>query len=81
MDIFRALGDEGMLASCVTPGNATMPVWKWLRSMIEHEAHHRGQIYTYLAVLGVPTPPLYGLTAEEVQARSEDPHKGSTIFR
>jgi uncharacterized damage-inducible protein DinB len=73
MTIFRGLGNEGMLASCVTPGNATMPVWKWLRSMIEHEAHHRGQIYTYLAVLGVLTPPLYGLTAEEVQARSENP--------
>ena len=70
MLIFRSLGDEGMFASCVTPGNAAMPVWKWLRSMIEHEAHHRGQIYTYLAVLRVATPPLYGMTAEEVMASS-----------
>ncbi|HYO77623.1 MAG TPA: DinB family protein [Thermoanaerobaculia bacterium] len=70
MEIFRALGDEGMLAPCVTPGNAAMPAWKWLRSMVEHEAHHRGQIYTYLSVLGITTPPLYGLTAEEVMARS-----------
>jgi uncharacterized damage-inducible protein DinB len=71
MAIFRSLGDEGMLAPCVTPGNATMPVWKWLRSMVEHEAHHRGQIYTYLSILNIPTPPLYGLTAEDVLARSE----------
>lgn len=70
MAIFRSLGDGGMLASCVTPGNAAMPVWKWLRSMVEHEAHHRGQIYTYLSVLGIATPPLFGLTAEEVMARS-----------
>ena len=48
-----------------------MPVWKWLRSMVEHEAHHRGQIYTYLSILEIPTPPLYGLTAEDVLARSE----------
>jgi uncharacterized damage-inducible protein DinB len=46
-------------------------VWKWLRSMTEHEIHHRGQIYLYLGILGVPTPPLYGLTSEEVRARSE----------
>jgi uncharacterized damage-inducible protein DinB len=38
--------------------------------MVEHEIHHRGQIYTYLAMLDVPTPPIYGLTSEEVRARS-----------
>jgi len=43
---------------------------KWLRSMIEHEIHHRGQIYLYLAMLEIPTPPLYGLTSEEVRSRS-----------
>jgi uncharacterized damage-inducible protein DinB len=40
------------------------------RSMVEHEVHHRGQIYLYLGLLSVPTPPLYGLTSEEVRARS-----------
>jgi uncharacterized damage-inducible protein DinB len=38
--------------------------------MVEHEAHHRGQIYLYLGLLDVPTPPLYGLTSEEVRARN-----------
>jgi len=38
--------------------------------MVEHEAHHRGQIYLMLNMLEVPTPPLYGLTSEEVRARS-----------
>jgi uncharacterized damage-inducible protein DinB len=38
--------------------------------MCEHEAHHRGQIYLMLNMLGVTTPPLFGLTAEEVQTRS-----------
>ena len=58
-------------ARCVTPGGAEMPVRKWIRSMIEHEAHHRGQIYLYLSILEIPTPPLYGLTEEEVKARSK----------
>jgi uncharacterized damage-inducible protein DinB len=53
-----------------TPDGRTMTKWKWLRAMIEHEIHHRGQIYMYLALLEVPTPPLYGLTSEEVVARS-----------
>jgi uncharacterized damage-inducible protein DinB len=38
--------------------------------MFEHEAHHRGQLYLMLGMRGVVAPPIYGLTAEEVQARS-----------
>jgi uncharacterized damage-inducible protein DinB len=70
METFRSLGSEGMLRRCTTPGGASMPVWKWLRAMVEHEAHHRGQLYTYLSIMGIPTPPLYGLTSEEVRERS-----------
>ena len=70
MEIFRALSDEDMKAKCVTPGGAELRVGKWLRSMVEHEVHHRGQIYLYLSILGVETPPLYGLTEEEVKRRS-----------
>ena len=55
---------------CATPDGTPITVWKWLRAMVEHEIHHRGQIYTYLAILEVPTPPLYGLTSEQVVARS-----------
>jgi uncharacterized damage-inducible protein DinB len=55
---------------CVTPDGAPITTWKWLRAMLEHEAHHRGQIYVYLAMLGVATPPLFGLTSEQVAERS-----------
>jgi uncharacterized damage-inducible protein DinB len=55
---------------CATPDGASMTTWKWLRAMVEHEIHHRGQIYTYLALLEVPTPPLYGLTSEQIAERS-----------
>jgi uncharacterized damage-inducible protein DinB len=53
-----------------TPDGAAITTWKWMRSMIEHEIHHRGQVYTYLAMLDVPTPALYGLTSEQVIERS-----------
>jgi len=47
-----------------------MPAWKWLRAMVEHEAHHRGQLYLMLGMIGIPTPPIFGLTSEEVRDRS-----------
>ena len=68
--IIRSLGQEGLTCKCTTPDGASITVWKWLRLMVEHEIHHRGQIYLYLAMLDVPTPPLYGLTSEQVAERS-----------
>jgi len=44
-----------------------MTTWKLLRSMVEHEVHHRGELYAYLGVLGVLVPPLYGLTSEQLR--------------
>lgn len=70
IEIFARLSAEDLRQPCVTPGGSPLPVWKWLRAMIEHEIHHRGQLYLYLAMLGVATPPLYGLTSEEVHAAS-----------
>lgn len=71
MEIFRALSDDDLQRKCRTPGGALIATWKWLRAMIEHEVHHRGQLYLYLGLLGIETPPLYGLTSEEVRAGSE----------
>lgn len=73
MAIFRGLERADYAALCQTPGGAALPVWKWLRAMVEHEIHHRGQIYLLLGMLGVKTPPLYGLTSEEVRERSRQP--------
>ncbi len=70
VDLLRPLPPDRLAADCLTPGGARLKVWKWLRAMLEHEIHHRGQIYLYLSLLEVPTPPLYGLTSEEVRARS-----------
>lgn len=70
VDLLSRLPDERLSERCETPGGASLPVWKWLRAMVEHHCHHRGQLYLYLAQLGVTTPPLYGLTAEEVEARA-----------
>ena len=70
MAIVGALGDEELQRRCVTPAGISMATWKWLRAMVEHEVHHRGQLYLMLGMIGVPTPPIFGLTSEEVRARS-----------
>jgi uncharacterized damage-inducible protein DinB len=70
IDIFSTLTDEDLQKKCVTPAGMSITIWKWLRAMVEHEAHHRGQIFMMLAMLDVKSQPLYGLTEEEVRARS-----------
>ena len=70
MQIFNRLSDEDLQQKCVTPGGTPITTWKWLRAMVEHEIHHRAQIYTYLGMLDIATPPIYGLTSEEVRERS-----------
>ena len=66
--IIGALRDADLERKCRTPAGAPITTWKWLRAMVEHEAHHRGQIYLMLNILEVPTPPLFGLTSEQVRA-------------
>lgn len=73
VEIFSRLTPEQLQARCATVGGVDIRVWKWLRLMVEHEIHHRGQLYSVLAAMGVATPPLYGLTEPEVEARSESP--------
>lgn len=70
VDIFTRLMPEDLNGKCMTPEGTSLTTWKWLRAMVEHEIHHRGQIYLCLSMLGVPTPPLYGLTSEQVRERS-----------
>ncbi|MFK7923910.1 MAG: DinB family protein [Bacteroidia bacterium] len=72
MAIFSKLSHDDLNAKCLTPGGIKITVWKWLRAMVEHEVHHRGQLYVYLGMLNIKTPPLYGLTSEEVILKSEN---------
>jgi uncharacterized damage-inducible protein DinB len=68
--IIGGLSDADLLRKCQTPAGTAITTWKWLRAMCEHEVHHRGQIYLMLGLLEVATPPLFGLTSEEVRERS-----------
>ena len=69
-EILSQFSADDFQRKCTTPDRASITTWKWLRSMIEHEIHHRGQIYIYLSLLDAAAPPLYGLTSEQVRERS-----------
>ena len=71
MAIFAALDAEALARRASTPAGIQITTWKWLRAMVEHEVHHRGQLYLMLGQLGIDTPPLYGLTSEQVRERSQ----------
>jgi len=71
MEIISDLTAEGLLGKSPTPGGVAISTWKWLRAMVEHEIHHRGQLYTLLGLIEVETPPLYGLTERQVFENSE----------
>ncbi|MES2521719.1 MAG: DinB family protein [Gemmatimonadota bacterium] len=69
-EIFASLTPEQWTGRTRTPAGVEVTTWKWLRAMLEHEAHHRGQLYFTLGMLGVTTPPIYGLTETELIAHS-----------
>jgi uncharacterized damage-inducible protein DinB len=70
---FAGLTPAQWTARVTTPAGFPITTWKWLRAMLEHEAHHRGQLYFTLGLLGVSTPPIYGLSEPELFARSAQP--------
>lgn len=69
--IFSKLSITDLQNKCITPAGTPITTWKWLRAMVEHEVHHRGQLYMYLGMLGIETPPIYGLTSEQVIEKSQ----------
>ena len=70
VEILSGFTADQLSRKCTTPEGGSITSWKWLRSMVEHEVHHRGQIFIYLSLMEVPSPPLYGLTSEQVMELS-----------
>ncbi|MGA8222301.1 MAG: DinB family protein [Candidatus Acidiferrales bacterium] len=73
MEIFRRMTDEDFLKKGTSPEGKPVTAWRMLRAMLEHETHHRGQMYVYLGILGIPAPSLYGLKEQQVKALSAKP--------
>lgn len=67
MKMLRQPSDDQLQQKCESADGTPMTTWKLLRSMVEHEVHHRGELYAFLGVLGVSVPPLFGLTSEQLR--------------
>jgi len=65
------ISPEQLQTTCRTVAGSEVPVWLLLRVMLEHEIHHRGQLYSLVGNLGLPRPPLFGLSEREVRDASE----------
>jgi len=70
VELLKTLTPEMLAGKGVSPAGVPITAWKLLRAMVEHEIHHRGELYVCLALLGVPRPPLYGVTEPELRSRS-----------
>ena len=70
MEIFRGMTDEDWMKKGTSPEGKPVTAWRMLRAMLEHEAHHRGQMYVYLGILGVPAHPLYTLNEPQLRQLS-----------
>ena len=64
--LFGEMTETQFDAKCHTPAGVSITTSRWLRLMVEHEAHHRGQLYLMLGLRGVPVPQIYGLTEGEL---------------
>lgn len=67
MKMLARLTDDQLAQKCQSADGSPITTWKLLRSMVEHEIHHRGELYAYLGLLSVKVPPLYGLTSEQLR--------------
>ncbi len=72
LELLGTLRDEDLLRRVPNPGGRDMAIGKLLRALPVHEIHHRGALCIYLNLIGVATPPVLGLTAEELLLRSAE---------
>ncbi len=70
MAALGALGDEALRDERTALDGRPIAVWRVLMLMVEHEVHHRSQIASHLAEMGVEPPQIYGLSLEEAMVRS-----------
>lgn len=73
VEIFARLSEADLGRKCASADGSPITTWKLLRAMVEHEIHHRGELYVYLGLLGVEAPALYGLTSEELRDLAAKP--------
>jgi len=66
MKIFETISDGSLKDKIKSLDGNEIELAAFLRALIVHEIHHRAALCIYLNLLGVTTPPIIGLTEEQV---------------
>ena len=69
--IFSTLNEEDLNRKIISLNDTETKIGSFLRALIVHEIHHRGALCIYLNLLDIKTPPIFGLTAEQVIQKSK----------
>ena len=65
--VIAGLVDADFAVPAPNTTTGSSPAWqRVVAGLIEHEVHHRSQLCSYLAAMGIAAPPLYGLHAEDL---------------
>jgi uncharacterized damage-inducible protein DinB len=70
LKIFKTVSAESLKKKISTLDGKEILLANFLRALIVHEVHHRGALCIYLNLLEVSTPPVLGLTEEQVKGLS-----------
>ncbi len=66
INIFETLTDSCLRNKITSVDGKQIELGNFLRALIVHEIHHRAALCIYLNLLGIATPPIIGLTEEQV---------------
>jgi uncharacterized damage-inducible protein DinB len=69
---FQAITDESLKQKIKSLDGKEITLGNFIRSLIVHEVHHRGAMCIYLNLIGVQSPPVIGLTEEQVIQASKN---------
>lgn len=72
IEIFQTISDNGLNQTIKSLDKQDIQLGNFLRALIVHEVHHRGAMCIYLNLLGVESPPVIGLTEEQVIQASKN---------
>jgi uncharacterized damage-inducible protein DinB len=70
MQIFKSLSDDDLTKKIKALNGREVEIGHFLRALVMHEIHHRGALCIYLNLLNIVTPPILGLTEEQVKQLS-----------
>ncbi len=71
VEIISTISNERLNEKIRSVDGRPVRLASFLQALVVHEVHHRGALCIYLNILGITTPPVIGLTEEQVKEHSK----------